>query len=158
MSDTTFENQQGWIDVFGPKVKALTNAHEGEGGYAVLLGILDPNVVIPLHSHNDRETFYVLEGSVEGFADNGWHQLGAGDVFDVTANEIHAWRNNSARQAKVLIVTTSRMGEFLKEIGRPAAVRTPPTPDEIVAFLSTAALYGYWIASSEENNAIGISM
>jgi mRNA interferase HigB len=33
--------------------------------------------VVPLHSHADRETFYVLEGAVEGYSDGEWHQLGA---------------------------------------------------------------------------------
>ncbi|MGO8003097.1 cupin domain-containing protein [Rhizobium ruizarguesonis] len=156
MSETKFENQPGWIDVFGPKVKPLTVADDEHSGYAVLLGVLDPGVVIPLHSHNDRETFYVLEGAIEGYSRDSWHPLGAGDVFDVPANTTHAWRNVSARQAKMLVVTTTRMGEFLQAIGRPATERTPPTPVDIGTFLTTAERYGYWLAPSPDNEAVGI--
>ena len=34
----------------------------------------------------------------------------------------------------------------------------PPTPEEMRAFFGTVAKYGYWMASPEENAAIGIRL
>ncbi|MBB4291481.1 quercetin dioxygenase-like cupin family protein [Rhizobium leguminosarum] len=158
MSDTNAENNLGWIDVLGPQIKPVTASTGDQSDYAILLGILGPNVVVPLHSHPDRETFYVLEGAVEGYSAGKWHQLGAGDAFDVAPNKAHAWRNVSARQAKMLIVTTNKMSAFFQEIGKPAGPKEPPTPDEVALFLSTAEAYGYTIAQPSENEAIGIHL
>jgi hypothetical protein len=34
----------------------------------------------------------------------------------------------------------------------------PPTPNEMQQLFSTAQRYGYWLASPDENAAIGISL
>jgi len=46
-----------WLDVFGPRIKTLSKEQDGSAnGYAVFLGIIPAGVVVPLHSHEDRET------------------------------------------------------------------------------------------------------
>jgi quercetin dioxygenase-like cupin family protein len=58
-------------------------------------------VMVPLHSHADRETFYILSGEMQGYdGDAGaWRTLRAGDVFDVTDGLRHAWHNASDAEA-----------------------------------------------------------
>ena len=148
-----------WIDIMGPKIKHLTPTVDDDGQYAVLLGLMWPGVVVPLHRHEDRETFYVLEGIVEGYLGGSWHRLCAGETLDVPPNEIHAWRNVSDRQVRMLIVTTSKMARFFDEIGRPVS-RTPAplSPDALGHLLEVAKRYGYWLATPQENLAIGISL
>ncbi len=146
-----------WIDIMGPKIKHLTPTVDDDGQYAVLLGLMWPGVVVPLHRHEDRETFYVLEGIVEGYLGGSWHRLCAGETLDVPPNEIHAWRNVSDRQVRMLIVTTSKMARFFDEIGRPlASVQEPPSPEDMASLLAASERYGYWLASPQENEAVGL--
>jgi hypothetical protein len=60
-----------------------------------------------------------------------------------------------------LITTTSKLGRFLQEVGRPVVQGErvgPPSPDEIQRFVKTAERYGYWLATPEENASLGISL
>jgi quercetin dioxygenase-like cupin family protein len=52
-------------------------------------------VVVPLHSHADRETFFVLSGEMQGHDGNAgaWRTVRVGEVFDATDGLRHAWRN-----------------------------------------------------------------
>jgi mannose-6-phosphate isomerase-like protein (cupin superfamily) len=45
---------------------------------------------VPLHSHAERETFYVLEGEIEGLCEDRWGTLRIGDTFDVPSGLKHA--------------------------------------------------------------------
>ena len=111
------------------------------------------------------EIFYVLEGSAECFQSRDgtsrWTTVGAGDVVAIAGNNKHAWRNSSRLPATMVIVTTSKMYKFFHEITKPFdpdQSATPPTPDEIQELFRAAARYGYWMGSSEENAAIGLSV
>jgi hypothetical protein len=60
-----------------------------------------------------------------------------------------------------IIVTKQELYSFFREIAqpfdpnRPAA---PPTPEEMQQLFSVAEKYEYWLASPDENAAIGISL
>jgi quercetin dioxygenase-like cupin family protein len=159
MSSTMTDEHSEWLDVFGPKVRHLTHSSYNAGEYSVLLATMDPGVAVPLHRHADRETFYVLEGAVEGYKGDSWSNLGAGGILDIAPNELHAWRNSATSQAKMLIITTEKMASFFKEIGRPGVTTpTPPTPEELHMLLEAADRFGYWMASPSENEAVGLKM
>ena len=69
----------------------------------------------------------------------------------------HAWRNVSGEPLVALILTTTRMGRFFQESGRPVAgAPQPVTPEDLAHFATVAAAYGYWHGTPEENVAIGI--
>ena len=120
--------------------------------------------MVPLHSHPDLELFYVLEGSIEIFQskeDAGWTTVGLGAVAVVPGNVKHALRNTSSLPATSVLVTTSKMCEFFGEVSRPFDPKRRPaplTPEEMKNFLGIVARYGYWVASPEENEAIGIRL
>lgn len=159
MSSTITDELSGWLDVFGPKVRHLTRSSQNSGEYSVLLGTMDPGIAVPLHRHADRETFYILEGTVEGYRGDSWIELGAGDVLDIGPNELHAWRNSAASHAKMLIITTERMANFFQEIGRPGMTKpVPPTPEELQMVAKAAERFGYWMASPSENEAVGLKI
>ncbi|MDR7147782.1 hypothetical protein [Rhizobium sp. BE258] len=63
----TVVNGEGWLDVLGPLVKALTLNATNPEDYAIILGFVTRGTVVPLHRHADRETFYVLEGEAEAY-------------------------------------------------------------------------------------------
>jgi quercetin dioxygenase-like cupin family protein len=114
-----------FLDVLGPLVKPLTALTKADDDYCVFQSIFPHGVVVPLHSHADRETFYMLDGKLEALTPQGWRSLGAGEVFDVPENARHAWRNFSGSPASLLLITTLRLGRFLTKLGRPAARRPP---------------------------------
>jgi len=147
---------EDWLYVLGPRVKFLTKDTVGDS-YSVLLGAMPPGVVVPLHRHEDRETFYVLHGAVEGFLDGEWLELQSGDVLDIPGNQMHAWRNTSENEVQMIIVTTERLAEFFREVGEPIGDKHPSSiMDRIAALVSAAERYGHYMASPAENEAIGL--
>jgi quercetin dioxygenase-like cupin family protein len=130
----------------GATVEYLTPVEDGAP--CVLRGTIPPGGVVPLHSHADPETFLMVEGEMQGFRDGRWELVEAGDVVHIPGNERHAWRNVSRRPAVSHLVTTATMGRFFREV-------TGATPDE---FLAISDRYGYWNATPEENEQIGLTV
>src|SRR5215467_4657832 len=75
-----------------PKNRVLTDPKRDDDDYCVSIATMPPGVVVPLHSHADRETFYILSGEMQGYdgSTGAWRTLRAGDVFDVTDGVRHA--------------------------------------------------------------------
>lgn len=149
----------------GTLFEILASPEEVGDGICLIRGTLPPGVAVPLHSHSDLELFYVLEGSMEIFQSkegaSGWKTVGVGAVVAVPGNVKHALRNTSSLPAIMAVVTTSKLYEFFGEISKPFDPKrspAPPTPEEMRAFFDTVARYGYWMASPDENAAIGISL
>ncbi|MGB2662885.1 MAG: cupin domain-containing protein [Candidatus Acidiferrum sp.] len=149
----------------GTLFEILVSPEEIGEPICLIRGTVPPGVAVPLHSHPDLELFYVLEGSMEIFQSkeggSGWKNVGVGAVVAVPGNVKHALRNTSSLPATIVLVTTSKMYEFLGEVSKPFDPKrrsAPPTPEETRAFFGTVARYGYWMASLEENAAIGLSI
>jgi quercetin dioxygenase-like cupin family protein len=149
----------------GTLFEILASPEEVGDGICFIRGTVPPGVAVPLHSHSDLEIFYILEGAMEVFQSkegaSGWTTVGAGAVVALRGNVKHALRNTSSLPATLALVTTSRMWEFFSEVSKPFDPRrrpAPPTPEEKTNFVATVARYGYWMASPEENAAIGISL
>ncbi|BBZ37933.1 hypothetical protein MCNS_09960 [Mycobacterium conspicuum] len=121
---------------------------------------MPPGVTVPLHSHDDFEDFYILAGSyqilVEGDDGMEWRDAHAGEYVRVPGGAPHALRNVSEETAVDLIITTARVGDFFREVGRPVG-SPPPTAQDMADFAATASRYGYWLATPEENAAVGIT-
>ena len=49
------------LDVFGPRVNILSSLELGEAEFTLIAGTVDPGVIVPLHSHPDRELFSITE-------------------------------------------------------------------------------------------------
>ncbi len=116
-------------------------------------------VVVPVHSHADRETFYILAGELQGLREVHWSTLVSGEVFDVPGDTRHGFRNLSGTSVSLLLVTTMRMGRFFRDVGRPAATVAPGPPNEadVQRFFEIAQSYGHWLGSPKDNADVGIS-
>jgi len=147
------------LDVMGPRIQLLTELSTNRD-YSLMKVEVPPGVAVPLHSHEDRETFVVLSGELEAYTENSWRTVKAGETVDIPANVKHAWRNASHETVSLLIVSTVKMGEFFTEIGRPAdtVVPGPPSMEVVRHFVEVAMAYGYWLGTPEENASIGISL
>jgi quercetin dioxygenase-like cupin family protein len=153
------------FEVLGASVAFLVGPQQGDEAPCILKGTIPSGVLIPLHSHDVIEIFFVLSGKIEVLVEAGgkmqWVGASAGDLIEIPSNAKHAFRNRSQNPVLNLLFTTSKHGRYFQEIGRPVAsvesVR-PPAPDEIQHLLKTAQHYGYWFATPEENASVGINL
>jgi mannose-6-phosphate isomerase-like protein (cupin superfamily) len=153
------------VEVMGPLVEFLTSPAADDCTPCTMRGTIPPGTVVPLHRHGDPETYLIVSGEAEGLAETPrgleWLPLRTGDLFHVPGDAKHAFRNRTDTAAVMLIVSTSKIGRFFREIGKPVvkgARPAPPSPSAIEQFLATAARYGYWNATPEENARIGIAL
>jgi quercetin dioxygenase-like cupin family protein len=152
------------FDVFGVQLQFLVAPEETGNQTSLYKGILPSGVVIPLHSHPDSEVFYVLEGTLEVYQENGehkgWHSVLAGNAIAVAPGVKHALRNTSSAPSTAIAATEHGLYEFFREIAKPAQQRpaTPPSPEDMQQLFAVAAKYSYWMGSPEENAAIGIKL
>ena len=149
----------------GTLFEFLASRDETGSEICIIRGTIPPGVAVPLHSHADVELFYVLEGSLEAYqfrnGNDGWASFGPGEIVSISGNTKHALRNSSPLPATVVLVTTSKLYSFFREASKPVdrgRAATPPTREEIQKVFATAARYGYWMGSPEENAAIGLSL
>ena len=158
------------IEVLGPTIQFLTPVEPdpaiGEHGPCVMRGRIPPGVSVPLHSHADPETFLVASGEVEAFVESadGFKpvRVRPGEIFHVPGGAKHAFRNEAAKPAEMIIVSTIRIARFFREVGMPKRAdkskARPTLDDQVRHFLQVADKYGYWNATPEENARLGISL
>jgi hypothetical protein len=51
------------LDVFGPTVEFLRRPDDSDADFCVMRGVVPPGVTVPLHSHDDAEDFYIVDGT-----------------------------------------------------------------------------------------------
>jgi quercetin dioxygenase-like cupin family protein len=155
-------NERTILDLVGPKIELLTASEES--AYCVMKGTIPPGVAVPLHSHEDAESFYLLSGEAQFLMQTGrgfeWQTLRPGDFVHITGGAKHAWRNVSHQPVEALITCTVKLGRALREMGRPTSDgdRQPPAQEHIQRLAEISARYGYWLGSPEENVEVGISL
>ena len=49
--------------MLGPTIEFLTSPDEADDGLCVMRGVIPPGAVVPIHSHDDAEAFYILAGT-----------------------------------------------------------------------------------------------
>lgn len=146
------------LDILGPVLRFIVPDEAEETTFSIIEGTINPGVFVPLHSHQDREIFLVLSGALEAWNGSAWIDLSSGDIFDLSSNLPHAWRNTSDGPARILIVTTPSLAAFLRdsaiciELLQPG----PPPADRIQRFVESALRHGHWLAGPAENRAIGL--
>jgi quercetin dioxygenase-like cupin family protein len=153
-------DQQTFI-VLGVLLQFLSTPEQVNDQISVMRGTVPSGVVIPLHSHAEPEIFYVLNGSLEVFQSEGWQTVTAGEVVSIPGNVRHALRNTSPSPITSIIVSKQELYSFFRELARPFDPNSPPappTPEEMQQLFSVAEKYEYWLASRDENAAIGISL
>ena len=153
-------DQQTFI-VLGVLVQFLSTPEQINDQICVMRGTVPSGVVIPLHRHADPEIFYVLNGSLEVFQSGGWQTVTAGEAVSIPGSVRHALRNTSRGPTTLITVSKQELYSFFRELARPfnpTSPPAPPTPDEMQQLFSVAKKYDYWLASPDENAAIGISL
>ena len=162
---TSKSAEQQIFIVLGVLLQFLSTPEQINDQISVMRGTVPSGVVIPLHSHADPEIFYVLDGSLEVFQaedpSEGWQTINAGNVVSIPGNVRHALRNTSPSPINSIIVSKQELYSFFRELARPFDPNSPPappTPEEMQHLFSVAKKREYWLASPDENAAIGISL
>jgi len=162
---TSSKSEQQTFIVLGVLLQFLSTPEQINDQIGVMRGTVPSGVVIPLHSHADPEIFYVLNGSLEVFQAEGpsasWQTVNAAEVVSISGNVRHAVRNTSPSPMTSIIVTKHELYSFFRELARPFDANrppAPPTPEEMQQFFRVAEKYEFWLASPDENAAIGISL
>ena len=74
------------INVLGPTIQFLTSPEETSAP-CIIRGTIPTAVSIPLHSHEDPETFLMTSGAVDGLVITGedfkWVPIEPGQIFHV---------------------------------------------------------------------------
>jgi hypothetical protein len=66
-----------------PTNKCLTSLSFHSDEYCVLIADIPFGAIVPLHSHSDRESFYILSGEMNLYHDASWRTLKQGEFVDV---------------------------------------------------------------------------
>jgi quercetin dioxygenase-like cupin family protein len=151
------------MDVFGSTVEFISGPDDPGADFCVMRGVLPPGVVVPLHSHDDDEDFLILAGTQQVLVEDAhrlqWRDMCTGDYMHIPGGIVHAHRNVSDEPAVNLIITSTRLGQFARELARPDVGRQGPlTPDDLGELIALSAEYGYILGTPEQNAAVGIEL
>jgi len=121
----------------GDYVTYKVASRETDGAYFCFEVSTTPGFGPPLHRHEYRELFYVLDGEYEFTLeqDSGLETIvaGAGTSIAVPPNVAHTFRNASGAPARLLFVhQPAALEEFFEEFGI-AVERPGEVPDELAA-------------------------
>jgi len=151
--------------VVGTLLQFVSTPEQNRANVSVMRGGIPPRAVIPLHSHADPEIFYLTQGTMDVFQDDGissgWQTATVGDVVTIAGGVKHALRNPGATLVTTMLVSEERLYRFFRELAKPLEAGAPPpvpTPEVMQQLFEVAARYGYWIGSPSENKVIGIDL
>ena len=157
------DGQRTVLDLLdGAKMEPLSPSIED--AYCVMKGTIPSGVSVPLHSHADAESFYVLSGEAQALVETEvglqWQTLRPGDFIHIPGGTKHAWRNVSGEPMAALITCTTKLGRALREMGQLTSEggKRIPTPADVQRLIEISERYGYWLGSREENAAVGIEL
>jgi len=154
------------VNVLGPTIEYVTEPANDDGP-CLMIGTIPPGVVVPIHSHDEPETFIPISGRILGLAyrsdeDFDWVTIEAGKAFHVPPGAKHGFRNPGQESAVMYIVSTGRIGRFFREVGERKTARDTrshaPSPEATQRFLAVAKRYGYWNGTAELSNAASRSI
>ena len=136
------------VSVVGDVYRFLATGEDTGGRYALLDAIVLPGGGPPPHVHSrEQEGFYILEGEVTFSSGARKAVAKAGSFIDMRPGVPHAFKNESARPARMLIwVAPAGLEKLFLEHGSPlprgATTAPPPTEAEIGRILEAAKDYG----------------
>ena len=166
MNSLVFAEALPIFDVGGSHLQFVATPDQiGSESMSILRGTLPAGAIVPLHSHSDPENFYVLTGEMEAYLDESdsesWRRVKPGELAVIHGNTKHAWRNTASQPCVALVFTGKAVYSFLQELARPLdATRSPEPsgPEQMERMAALATKYHHWLATPEENAAIGLTL
>ncbi len=137
------EGEPLWF--FGALATVKVSAEQSGGRFALIEQLAPRGMATPLHVQpEDDETFYVLEGELTFYLEDGQPiPASAGSFVHVPAGAPHAFQVDS-ETARVLDFTTPQHESFMRAAGEPAQERVlpPEGPPDMEKVGAAAKEYG----------------
>ena len=136
------------IAVVGDVYRFLATGDDTNGKYALWEAVVPPGGGPPPHVHSrEEEGFYVLEGEITILVGDKRLVAGPGMFANMPVGSLHSFKNETDRQARMLIsVAPAGLEKMFFEVGVPvvqgATTAPPPTKEEIEKLLAVAPRYG----------------
>lgn len=132
--------------VAGDVYAFLATGADTAGSFALIEARVPPGGGPPPHTQQDTELFYVLAGEVTFTVAGEQVVAGPGTYVSVEPGVVHAFRNESDTDARMLIQTMpAGMDAYFREVGVPVdsmADDIPVTPEHIADLKTAAPKYG----------------
>ncbi len=90
-----------------------------------------------------------------------WKTIRTGELIVIPPGVRHAWRNRSDASAQVLSFAGTNIFAVMRKVAVPAGqgqTAAPPTVEFLKELQEVAAKSGNWLATPEENAAIGLRL
>jgi mannose-6-phosphate isomerase-like protein (cupin superfamily) len=115
-------------------------------GISMIEHLMGKDFNVPLHRHEEDETFFILEGRFRFRMDGALHELGVGQSLHVPAGAVHAFRVVSPT-GRFLTVTTGGFEAMVRALSQPSPTRALPpqasmTPEETDRLIAVCASHG----------------
>ena len=118
------------IGMVGDTYTILLSGKDTAGRFAIIDMLVPAGGGPPPHRHDFEEAFHVLEGELTVTVRGETSIARTGDTANVPANALHAFRNATDAQVRMLcIVSPAGLDEFFAEVGDAVATRTSPAPE-----------------------------
>jgi quercetin dioxygenase-like cupin family protein len=163
MNSVVHAAEQPTYAVVGTLLQFVSTPERNGGNLSVMRGGIPPRTIITLHSHASPEVFYVLEGVMEVFQQDGdasgWQTATIGDVVTIAGGVKHALRNLGDTAVTSILVGDGQLERFFNELAvplGPGEAPPVPTPEVMQKIFEVTARYKYWIGSPQDNASIGI--
>lgn len=135
------------VGIVGDVYRFLAVGEETGGAYATFEAIVPPGGGPPPHVHSrEEESFLVLSGEMTFQLGEERFTAKQGTFLNMPAGSLHAFKNESDREA-ILLITVAPAGleKMFLEVGQPVAegASAPmPSPADIQKLLEAAPRYG----------------
>jgi mannose-6-phosphate isomerase-like protein (cupin superfamily) len=136
------------LAVVGDAYALLFEGNDTNNGYALVDARVPPGGGPPPHIHTrEVEAFFIKEGVVDFMVEGKTFSAKANDILEVPIGTLHAFKNNSKSEARMLIaVAPSGIEQMFREVGTMMKsfndVPPHPTHDDIGKLIATAPKYG----------------
>lgn len=134
-----------------------TSGRETGGAYSVMEAIIPAQKGPPPHRHSrEEESFFVLEGELEFFADGVRSVGGAGTWVTLPRGSLHYFKNIGQTPAKMLILAVpAGLEDYFIEVSQPQGTFSEENPPEmnekqIEMMIKTGPKYGIEIVPPHE--------
>jgi quercetin dioxygenase-like cupin family protein len=132
----------------GGLFERLASGAETANSFAASLVTQPAGTATPLHVHSrEAEAFYLLDGTMTYQAGSDVHRLSTGSFICLPSGVPHAFRVTGTGAVRYLAISApgALMDIYHDEVGRPAAQRQLPEPDDEAL---TDDIH-QWLAASE---------
>lgn len=140
-------------DEQGFRYRIHLSGRDTSGSFALIEQAGRAGAGSPLHRHTrEAETFFVLDGDLDGWSDGEHMVVSAGDTLHLPAGSEHAFRVRSDTIRFLLLLSPAGLERFFISQGEPSDADTPlpplpgpPPPEVMERLVQTLSQYGVTI-------------